>query len=65
MAVWASSGISDAGEQADMNLELYRLLFNGEDLTIGEATMRAKRAITDKNVRKTWILFGDPTTRLE
>jgi hypothetical protein len=65
VAVWASSGISDAGEQAAMNLELYRLLFNGEELTIGEATMRAKRAITDKNVRRTWILFGDPTTRLE
>ncbi len=65
VAVWASSGISDAGGQAIMNRELYRLLFNGERLTIGEATMQAKKAVTDNNIRKTWILFGDPTTRLE
>jgi hypothetical protein len=25
---------------------------------------RAKAATTDADVRKTWVLFGDPTTRL-
>ncbi len=64
-AVWASTGIADAGEQAVMNQALYQLLFNGNRLTIGEAILGAKRAVTDKNVRRTWTLFGDPTTMLE
>jgi hypothetical protein len=47
-----------------MNQELVRQLFNGEGLTIGEAVKKAKRATRDQDIRKTWILFGDPTTRL-
>jgi hypothetical protein len=50
--------------QTGLNKELYRLLFNGERLTIGEAVMRAKRSADDRDVRRTWILFGDPTTKL-
>jgi len=33
-------------------------------LTLGEAVRRAKAAVSDQDVRRTWILFGDPTTRL-
>ncbi len=51
--------------QAEINRELFRLLFDGESLTLGEATMQAKSATSDPDVRKTWILFGDPTTRLK
>jgi hypothetical protein len=40
------------------------LLFNGESLTLGEAVKKAKGAVSDQDVRRTWILFGDPTTRL-
>ncbi len=64
VAVWTSSGLTVPGEQAVMNLELIRLLFNGQGLTIGEAVMRAKRATTNGDIRRTWILFGDPTLRL-
>jgi len=64
VAVWASSGLTEPGGQVLMNKELVRLLFSGESLTIGEATLRAKAATTDGDVRRTWILFGDPTTRL-
>jgi hypothetical protein len=48
-----------------MDKELVRLLFNGESLTLGEAVQRAKAATSDGDVRRTWILFGDPTTRLK
>ena len=48
-----------------MNKQLMRLLFDGRSRTLGEATMRAKAAISDLDVRRTWILFGDPTTRLK
>jgi hypothetical protein len=48
-----------------MDTELMRLLFSGRKPTIGEATTRAKAATGDLDVRRTWILLGDPTTRLE
>jgi hypothetical protein len=65
VAVWASSGFTEASEQAPMNKEIIRHLFNGEKLTLGEAALKAKAAATDWDVRRTWILFGDPTTRLK
>jgi hypothetical protein len=48
-----------------LNQELTRTLFNEESLTLGEAVKRAKGATTDPDVRRTWIFFGDPTTRLK
>ena len=65
IAVWASSGMTEPGGQAAVDRELISLLFNGESLTLGEAIKRAKTATGDPDVRKTWILFGDPTTRLK
>jgi hypothetical protein len=69
VAVWASSGLTYPPEQFPLNLKLIQLLFSGQgltkELTIGEAVMLSKRAVIDVDVRKTWILFGDPTTRLK
>jgi len=65
VAVWTSSGLTDPEEQEPLNKKLIQLLFNGEGLTIGEAIMGAKQAATDRDVRRTWILFGDPTLRLK
>jgi hypothetical protein len=64
VAVWASSGFTDSQPQFLMNQEFYRLLFGTEPLRLGEATRRAKGAIGDQDVRRTWMLFGDPTMRL-
>ncbi|MFL6213380.1 MAG: C25 family cysteine peptidase, partial [Blastocatellia bacterium] len=64
VAVWASSGMTLPEAQAVMNQEAYRQLFNGQHLTIGEVMKRAKVAVTSGDVRRTWILLGDPTTRL-
>jgi len=64
VAVWTSSGLTDPEEQVPLNEELIQLLFSGEGLTIGEAILGAKQATTDRDVRRTWILFGDPTLRL-
>jgi hypothetical protein len=47
-----------------MSLEFLRLLFSGEAGTLGEAAARAKAATDDLDVRRTWILFGDPSLRL-
>jgi hypothetical protein len=66
VAVWASSGMCDAGSQAIMNQEMFRAIFSsGDALTLGEAVLRAKNSIKDSDVRLTYILFGDPTSRIK
>lgn len=66
IAVWASSAMTGPGDQAPMGLEVFRRLFDSNGTqTLGEATARAKAASRNRDVRLTWILFGDPTTRLK
>jgi hypothetical protein len=65
VAVWASSGMTFPGGQVVMNKEFVRLLFGRDSITLGEATMRAKASVADQDIRRTWILFGDPTTKLK
>jgi photosystem II stability/assembly factor-like uncharacterized protein len=64
VAVWASSGMTTPDKQAMMDQEMFRLLFGRGTLTLGEATLKAKAATGDRDVRRTWILFGDPTMKL-
>ena len=37
----------------------------GNGLTLGEAINRAKQTVGDEDVRRSWILFGDPAMRLK
>ena len=64
LAVWASSGLTDSAPQAVMNQALIAALFGRKPLTLGEAAMTAKAAIGNPDVRRTWILFGDPALKL-
>jgi hypothetical protein len=64
VGVWASSGLTYPPDQLPLDLKLIQLLFSGQGLTIGEAVVLSKQAVNNMDVRKTWILFGDPTTRL-
>jgi hypothetical protein len=63
VAVWASSGLTDAAGQMVMDRALVRLLFTQPDLALGEAARAAKAATPDLDVRRTWIFFGDPALR--
>jgi Peptidase family C25 len=65
LAVWASSGLTDSGSQAAMNQALIKALFGTQPMTIGEAAATAKAVVSDLDVRRTWILFGDPATMLK
>jgi hypothetical protein len=65
VGVWASSALCLPEQQAHMNRELYQAIVQNQNITLGEATRRAKLAITDTDVRKTWILFGDPTMQVK
>jgi YVTN family beta-propeller protein len=66
VAVWASSGMTDPEAQASMNQQMMRLLFqtSGQQ-TLGDAMRAAKQAASDSDIRRTWILLGDPTMRLK
>jgi hypothetical protein len=63
-AVWASSGITEPVGQAQMNGQLYQLLIGSHPMTLGDAVRQAKLATTDLDVRRTWILLGDPSMRI-
>ena len=60
IGVWASSALTSPDQQFLMNAELYRQLF-GSTPTIGDAILKAKSATQDRDARRTFILFGDPT----
>jgi hypothetical protein len=64
VAVWASSALTESKDQAPIDEALVQLLFSGTPITLGDATRAAKAAASNMDVRRTWILFGDPTTRL-
>ena len=67
VAVWASSGLTDPNSQVVMNQWAIKQLLGplGTKSTIGEHVMRAKAVVSDLDVRRTWILLGDPATRLK
>lgn len=66
VAVWASSGMTLPDGQALMNQQMVRLLFQTKDhQTLGDVTHAAKLSVSDNDIRRTWILLGDPTMQLK
>jgi hypothetical protein len=64
VAVWASSGLTNAEPQFQMNDRLMRTLFSQPMPALGDAVLTAKSGISDIDVRRTYIFFGDPAMRL-
>ena len=64
VAVWASSAMTFAEGQAPMDQEFYRQAFGASPARLGDAAIRAKASSGDPDVRKTWILLGDPSMRI-
>ena len=65
VAVWASSGLTAPDPQFAMDRKLAQSLFSNSTLGLGDAVLAAKSSISDQDVRKTFILFGDPAMRLQ
>jgi uncharacterized repeat protein (TIGR01451 family) len=65
VAVWASSGFTAAPEQGTMDQALLRILKNDPGTPLGEGILGAKLGITDPDIRRTWIFFGDPSMQLQ
>ncbi len=58
VAVWASSTLTSFEQQGVLDSTFVERLTR---TSLGEAAIAAKRAITDVDAQRTWILFGDPT----
>jgi hypothetical protein len=58
--------MTDPDDQAAINLALYALLFgdNGRNMTLGEVVVKAKEATTNSDIRRTWVMIGDPTMKI-
>ena len=64
VAVWASSGFTTAPPQAAMDQALLRTMAANPSQPLGRSILTSKLNITDPDVRRTWILFGDPAMRV-
>jgi hypothetical protein len=65
VASFASSGLTIPDGQHQMGQQMLTLLYNnGPTIPIGDAGRQAKTATNDLDVRRTWILFGDPTMKI-
>jgi hypothetical protein len=64
VASFSSSGLTIPTGQHEMGKQLFQLLYSGPPISLGDATRQAKAATTDIDVRRTWILFGDPTMKI-
>jgi hypothetical protein len=64
VAVWASSSLTEPAGQRVIDQEFYRQIFGPQAPALGDAVRAAKQTASDLDVRRTWILFGDPAMRL-
>ena len=64
MASFASSGETVAGPQHQMRHRMFQLLDSGPSIAIGDDSRQSKTATDDLDVRRIWILFGDPTMKI-
>jgi hypothetical protein len=64
VATWSSSGETVPTDQVVADQEAVKLLLNQPNMTLGDAMITGKSVIRDIDVRHTWVLLGDPTTRL-
>jgi len=63
VAVVASSGLNQAPPQSMLDTAIVQNV--GKGMTLGEAIRGAKSAINDLDVRRTFVLFGDPAMHVK
>ena len=65
VAVWASSALTTPEAQIPANQALLRALLGAtENVRLGDAVVAAQKSSGTPDIRRTFILFGDPATRL-
>jgi hypothetical protein len=65
VATWASSSMTYAAPQGVASRAFVDFALNGQYASVGEAIVAAKQVSGDRDVRRSWIFFGDPAMRLK
>jgi len=65
VAVVSSSGLNQPQPQTNLNAMVVHNAFAGKRQTLGDALVKAKSHIADPDVRRTFILFGDPAMQIK
>ena len=65
VGVLASSGLNQAAPQTNLDVLVVQNAFGGNGTTLGEAIVKAKSAVADTDVRRTFVLFGDPAMKIK
>jgi hypothetical protein len=65
VAVLASSGLNQPPPQTMLDSLIVQNAFSASRPTLGDAIVQAKSQISDPDVRKTYVLFGDPAMRIK
>jgi hypothetical protein len=65
VAVWASSALTSPEAQLPLNVALMNAIFaSDDDVRLGDAVRAAQNGSFTPDLRKTFILFGDPAMRV-
>ena len=65
VAVLASSGLNQAPPQVVLDTLIVQSALKATGTTLGESILNAKAQISDPDVRRTYVLFGDPAMKLK
>ena len=65
VAVLASSGLNQPTPQTNLDAMVVQAAFAGKGTTLGDAIVKAKANIADPDVRRTFVLFGDPAMKVK
>jgi hypothetical protein len=60
VAVLASSGLNQPPPQINLDSLVVLNAISAKNMTLGDAIVKAKSHIGDPDVRRTYVLFGDP-----
>ncbi len=65
VAVLASTGLNQPPPQTNLDSLVVQNAFGAKRTTLGDAIVKAKSMINDTDVRKTFVLFGDPAMQVK
>ncbi len=65
VAVLASTGLNQPAPQTSLDALVIHNALGAKATTLGDAVVKAKSKITDSDVRRTFVLFGDPAMQVK
>jgi uncharacterized repeat protein (TIGR01451 family) len=65
VAVLASSGLNQPTPQTNLDALVVQNAFGANAMPLGDAIVKAKSNISDPDVRRTFVLFGDPAMKIK